>query len=255
MFASIRNLPRTKDQWRKLAVAIHSDPISDFVRRKDGHKLGIMLDEYEHVDRDTIIDFRPSGPQAHGARDRLELRSIGRAMRLMQDGDDAGGLQRAPIVLKEFEYRTMQRTDGTGPSAYKRVMAKATDEFRDVVVVDSNDEPVAIAHRDESRMHFHAAIEKEWRASGPPFDPDVEIEIPRTVARDHQLYLREKERCRRLGKEPRMVEDRDLGPRLFVTPESVRSVEEIGRAHDRAKAIGADGYIELEPMPELPQVA
>ena len=255
MFASIRNLPRTKDQWRKLAVGIHSDPASDFIRRKDAHRLGIMLDDFDHVDRDTIIDFRPSGPQAHGERDRLELRSIGRAMRLMQDDDDASGLQRAPIVLKEFEYKTMQRTNGTGPSALKRVMQKATDEFRDVVVVDTDGEPVAIAHRDEARMHHYAAVEKEWQASGPPFDPDVEIEIPRTVARDHQLYLREKERARRLGKEPRLINDSHLPPRLFVTPESVRSVEEIGRAHDRAKAIGADGYIELEPMPELPQVA
>ena len=247
--------PRSKFQWTKLLSAVHSNPVSDFIQRKQAHRASILLDDFAHVSHDTIIDLRQTGPISRGAQDKLEMRSLGHAMLLMTDDlTDPTGLQRSPLRFTEAEWQRMERNRGVdgADTVYRRVMKRAADECRDIVVVDDAGEPVMIPHRDAARMHHFAALERDWIQSGPPFDPETEIEIPRSLARDHQLHLREKERARRLGKVPRLMEDKHLPRRHYVLPESVRSIEEIDRAHARAKAIGADGYTELEPMPPLP---
>ena len=262
MFSTISDLPRSKAQWEATASDIHNDAAADHPQKMDACRINIGLDGMDHVDRDTIVDMRHSGPQSLGERDTMHMRTLGKAMLLLTDGDDPAGLQRKPIVLKQSDWQVMLRTDSpSGPSARKRVLHKAESEGRDIVIVDDNGEPVEIAHRDLARMHYQAGQEREWLHRGTVFDANVEHPIPQGVARENTLYTDEKRRAAHEKKAPRIVPDRDHPrvkdsddrdtPRHWVASRSVSAESDYKRALDRAHQAGCILEV-LDALPPMP---
>ena len=262
MFRTISDLPRLKRLWEASASGIHNDPAADFIRKMDAVEININLDGMDHVDGDVLVDMRPVGPVSHGERDSMRMRLLGKTMLLITDTDDPAGLQRAPIVIKQGDWKVMLRTDSpSGPSARKRVMHKAESEGRDVVIVDTKGEPVEIAHRDPARMHFIAEQEREWLHRGTVFDANVEHAIPQGVARETTLYADEKKRAAFEKKAPRIVPDRDHPrvkdsddrdtPRHWVASRAVSAESDYKRALERAHKAGCILEV-LDALPPMP---
>ena len=266
MFRTIKNLPRTKRQWTKLASGIQSDPSSDLVRKRDANVIAKLLAPIEHVADEDVIDFRQSGAISHSDRDTLALHSLAATLlNTVDDPTDVTGIRRAPIVVTDSDWDVLVHANGTGPSAYKRLMATAEQEGRDIVTVSNTKvfhgskeapltarEPTGIPYRDPARMHFIAEIERTWIRSGPLFDEVIEHGIPRTAARDTTIYAHEKERAKRKNLEPRIVSDPDGEPCRYVLSKQVSAVSDYQRAADQAVKDGVC-LVVLDALPPLPQ--